>query len=51
MAQRARHWLTVPLCKACHQGPDGIHGARNLWRVYKLEELDVLAETIARIAA
>lgn len=51
MAQRARHWLTVPLCKACRQGPDGIHGTRNLWRVYKVEELDVLAETIARIAA
>ena len=51
MSQRAPHWLAVPLCKACHQGPDGIHGTKNLWRLRKVDEMSVLAQTIARIAA
>lgn len=49
MAQRAHDWLTVPLCWECHQGKNGIHGDRSLWRIYKLDELDVLAATIAAL--
>lgn len=49
MGQRASDYLAVPLCKECHQGRFGLHGDRSLWRVYRKEELDVLAETIARL--
>ena len=47
MSQRAPHYLGIPLCFACHQGPNGIHGDRALLRILKLTELDLLAETIA----
>lgn len=49
MAQRADNWLTVPLCYECHQGQHGIHGDRSAWRLRKLSELDVLADTIKRL--
>lgn len=51
MGQRASDYLAIPLCKECHQGPCGLHGNRALWKVYKREELDVLAETIAKLTA
>jgi len=46
MAQRASDWLIVPLCPACHTGPQGLHGDRSMMRIAKLEELDLLALTI-----
>jgi len=49
MGQRASHWLAVPLCPDCHQGPTGIHGDRSAWRVRKLDEPAVLADTIRRL--
>lgn len=49
MSQRASHYLTIPLCWDCHQGPNGIHGNRSLLRMAKLEELDLLAMTIAAL--
>lgn len=49
MGQRASDFLTIPLCPACHQGPQGVHGDRTLMRVYKLSELDMLANTIMRL--
>lgn len=49
MSQRASHWLTIPLCYACHQGPQGIHGDRSVWRLRKLDELDALADTIRKL--
>ncbi len=51
MGQRASDFLAIPLCKDCHQGDEGLHGSRALWRVYRKDELDVLAQTIERIAA
>lgn len=51
MGQRAGHFCTIPLCWACHQGPNGIHGDRSLWKVYKKTELGVLDETIGKLAA
>lgn len=39
--------LVIPLCPDCHRGPhNGIHGLRRIWEVYKLDEHDVLANTI-----
>jgi hypothetical protein len=49
MAQRASDFLAVPLCKDCHQGKHGIHGDRAMLRIHKIEELDLLAMTIARL--
>jgi len=49
MSQRSSHFLTIPACPECHQGPEGIHGNRALLRVRKLEELDLLAMTIEAI--
>lgn len=50
-SQRASNWLTIPLCADCHRGRHGIHGDRSLLRVAKCEELDLLADVIARMAA
>jgi hypothetical protein len=49
-SQRAGHYLTVPLCYDCHQGPHGIHGDRSLWRIYNCTELDVLNTTFRLLA-
>lgn len=46
MSQRASDFLTVPLCPSCHTGPYGIHGDRSMLKVYKMSELDLLAQTI-----
>lgn len=49
MSQRAGDYLAVPLCKSCHQGPQGVHGDKTMLRVYKVEELDLLAITLERL--
>ena len=50
IAQRNNDYLTIPLCKDCHQGShNGIHGHRHMWQVMKKTELDLLAETFAVI--
>ena len=49
MAQRASDYLTIPLCPDCHTGPAGVHGDKSLMRVYRTSELDMLANTIARL--
>lgn len=52
VAQRASNWLVVPLCPACHLGPNGFHGLgrRGFENRYKLTELDLLAMTIERLS-
>lgn len=50
MAQRASNWLTVPLCEGCHTGTYGVHGDKSRMRARKLSELDMLADTIERLA-
>jgi hypothetical protein len=51
MAQRAEHFMTVPLCDRHHanSSPDGIHGQRNEWKRHSLDEMDALAWTIERL--
>jgi len=46
MSQRASHYLVIPLCPDCHQGPCGIHGDRTYLRIQKITEMDLLADTI-----
>jgi hypothetical protein len=45
-AQRAPHWLTVPLCPEHHTGKHGIHGDRKALLPLKADEMDLLAWTI-----
>jgi hypothetical protein len=44
-AQRAEHYLVVPLCPEHHRGRTGVHGlgVRGIYLKYKLDELDLLA--------
>ena len=42
-------WTCVALCYDCHQGPNGIHGDRAMWRIYKMDELDALGVTLMRV--
>lgn len=49
MSQRSSDWLVVPLCKEHHQGNTGIHSGR-FYHLWKLDEMDLLAMTIERIA-
>jgi 5-methylcytosine-specific restriction endonuclease McrA len=51
MSERASHFMTVPVCPSCHRGPQGIHGDKTMLRIKKWDELDLLADTLARLAA
>lgn len=42
-------WTTISLCYDCHQGHNGWHGNKSLWRIRKMDELDALAVTIRRL--
>lgn len=46
-------WFTsIPLCADCHRGPfNGIHGQGRIWAVMKLDEQEVLNETIRQLLA
>ena len=45
------HYTTVALCWECHQGKQGWHGDKTLWRIRKWNEMDALNETLRRIRA
>lgn len=47
--QRNSDMLTMPLCEALHTGTHGIHGDRSFLRQLKMTELDLLAETLAKL--
>jgi hypothetical protein len=50
--KQGRHFVTVALCKDCHQGPVmGWHGQKRAWAVSKMEELDALDVTLRRLAS
>ncbi|MDR3445972.1 hypothetical protein [Dyella sp.] len=51
MSERASDFLTVPVCPSCHTGPKGIHGDKTMLRIKKWDELDLLADTLRRLAA
>lgn len=50
MGQRSSHWLVVPLCPSCHQGPTGVHGDQALLRIARVTEMDLLARTVELVA-
>ena len=47
LSQRAPHFLAIPLCWECHQGDNGLHGSQVLLKIYKTDELKMLAATFA----
>ncbi|MCW0370255.1 hypothetical protein [Xanthomonas sacchari] len=48
--KQGQHFTVVALCKDCHQGSfNGLHGQRRMWTVMKMDEVDALAVTIARL--
>lgn len=49
MAQRAQNWLVLPLCAEHHRGKTGIHGQRTALRQAKVDEMDLLADTIKAV--
>lgn len=47
-----RQYTVVALCADCHQGPVmGWHGQKRMWAIKKMDELDALNVTIARLVA
>jgi hypothetical protein len=45
------HFITVALCKSCHQGSFmGWHGEKKAWHIAKMDELMALNETLRNIA-
>ena len=49
--EQGLHFTVVALCWDCHQGPTmGWHGQRRAWTVRKMDELDALDVTVARLA-
>ena len=48
--RKSPDWLTIPLCKDCHQGShNGIHGQRRMWDVMKKTEAQCLNDTLERL--
>ncbi|MDE2098919.1 MAG: hypothetical protein KGL39_16820 [Patescibacteria group bacterium] len=43
-------FISVPLCKACHTGPDGWHGTRLRWKLRKMDELKAINATYYRLS-
>ena len=46
---QGQHFTAIALCYECHQGRDGWHGTKVLWRIRKWDEWDALNVTIERL--
>lgn len=44
-------FASIPLCPACHRGPEGWHGTRLRWKLRKFTELLAINETHRRLKA
>jgi hypothetical protein len=51
LSQRASHYLVIPLCPECHMGALSIHKTKRQFENIHGSELDLLAETIRRLAS
>jgi hypothetical protein len=48
--KQGQWFSSIPLCPDCHRGPfNGLHGQKRMWAVMKMDEVDVLAQTIERL--
>lgn len=44
-------FASMPLCAACHRGPEGWHGTRLRWKLRKVSELIAINNTIKELHA
>lgn len=49
MAQRGSNWLAIGLCPEHHRGPHGIHGDRQAFKDARVDEMDLLADTLEQL--
>jgi hypothetical protein len=42
-------FASMPLCPACHRGPEGWHGTRQRWKLRKVSELSAINDTIKEL--
>lgn len=47
--KQGNHYTCVALCKSCHQGYNGWHGTKAMWRIHKMDELMALNVTIRNV--
>lgn len=47
--KQGKHFITIPLCKDCHVNKLGIHGDKTMLRIMKIDELDMLNDTIEKL--
>jgi hypothetical protein len=43
-------FVGLPLCPACHRGPEGWHGTRLRWTLRRINELQAINKTIEQLA-
>ena len=43
-------YIAIPLCFACHRGPEGWHGTRLRWKLRNMDELKAINETWRQLA-
>jgi hypothetical protein len=45
-----KQYICIPLCADCHRGAfNGIHGQKRIWNVLKVDEIDILNDTIKKL--
>lgn len=42
-------FASMPLCPACHRGPEGWHGTRLRWKLRRINELQAINKTIGML--
>jgi hypothetical protein len=47
--KQGNHFTTIALSQEAHQGRDGEHGTKELWRLYGMTEQDALNATIRAV--
>jgi len=48
--KQGQQYTAVALCESCHRGAlMGLHGQRRMWAIKKMDELDALSVTVARL--
>ena len=47
--KQGNHFTVVALCKSCHQGYNGWHGTKAMWRIHKMDEISALNKTIRNV--
>ena len=49
--QRIGDMATIPLCRECHTGPQGVHGDKTMLRIAGKTELQFMNETLTELYA